>query len=42
MKKKYPTVGTILKFNRKTAEIDKIDTLTHTYMTAYLMQAGLN
>ena len=34
-KKKYHTVATVLNFNRNIVEIDKIDTLTHNYITAH-------
>jgi len=38
-RKKYHTVGTALKFNRKTAEIDKIDTI-NTHIHDRLLDAG--
>ena len=38
-RKKYHTVGTVLKFNRETAEIDKIDTI-NTHIHDRLLDAG--
>jgi hypothetical protein len=33
----YHTVGTVPKFNKNIIERRKIDTLTHTYMTAHFL-----
>lgn len=38
---KCHTIGTAPTSNRKIAEIDKIDTLTHNYMTALVLWAQI-